>query len=254
MPQALALGLGGWSTIAYGCHYATDLFVAIRHGSANRQVCIIMATPVVIAHTEIPPRPSPEDAGADTRERILRTAYELFTQHGLTAVGVDRIVAEAGVAKTTLYRHFRSKDALVVAVLERHVELWLLGWLQSKVSRAGSPRERLLAIFDAFEEWFASPGFEGCLLMNSLAETHDRSAVRAAAVHALGQVYVFVHAIAQETGLRRPADLAHQLQALMCGSIIAAVEGRSDAVRSARSAAETLVGVSREMEQPDTAH
>ena len=214
----------------------------------------MVTTSVLIAPIEIPPRPSPEDAGADTRERVLRTAYELFSRHGLTAVGVDRIVAEARVAKTTLYRHFPSKDALVVAVLERHLDLWLLGWLRSKISRAGSPQERLLSIFDAFEEWFASPGFEGCLLINSLAETHDRSAVRAAAVRALGQVYVFLRSIAEEAGLREPAELAHQLQVLMRGSIVAAVEGRPEAVRSARSAAETLVRVSRESERPEAPH
>ena len=97
----------------------------------------------------IPPRPAPAEAGADARERIIRTAYELFTRHGLAAVGVDRIVAEANVAKTTLYRHFRSKDDLILAVLERHQQLWLRDWLQPKlVADGASAAERLLAVFD----------------------------------------------------------------------------------------------------------
>ena len=64
------------------------------------------------------------------RERVLGTAYELFHRHSLHTVGVDRIVAEAGVAKTTLYRHFPSKDELAVSVLARHQDVWLTGWLE----------------------------------------------------------------------------------------------------------------------------
>lgn len=152
-------------------------------------------------------------------------------------------MAEAGVAKTTLYRHFRSKDELVVAVIERHIDLWLLGWLKSEtLRRAGRPQERLLAVFDAFAEWFACDDFEGCLLMNSLAETHNRmSLVRAAAVDALNDVYVFMRTLTEDSGLPEPAVLAHQLQVLMRGSIIAALEGNFEAVQAGRSAAERLL-------------
>jgi len=106
----------------------------------------------------IPPQPSPDQPAAEARERILRTAYELFHRDGVTAVGVDRIVAKAGVAKTTLYRHFRSKDDLVVAVLERHEELWTSGWLELEVDRhATSPQERLPMTFDVLDEWLQGP-------------------------------------------------------------------------------------------------
>ena len=104
------------------------------------------------------------------------TAYELFTQHGLGGVGVDRIVAEVGVAKTTLYRHFGSKDALAVAVLLRHEELWTQGWLESEVvARATPPGGSILAIFDALDEWFGQADYEGCLFINTLLETRDQS-------------------------------------------------------------------------------
>ena len=97
---------------------------------------------------QIPPRSPAGVASADARERILATAYELFTRHGLVAVGVDRIVAEAGVAKTTLYRHFGSKDGLAVAVLLRHEELWTRKWLEPEAARlarapGGSPARDL---------------------------------------------------------------------------------------------------------------
>ena len=77
---------------------------------------------------------------ADGRERILETAYELFSRHGTRAVGVDRIVAEAGTAKMTLYRNFASKDELIVAFLAAREERWTRGWLQAEVERARPTR------------------------------------------------------------------------------------------------------------------
>jgi AcrR family transcriptional regulator len=107
--------------------------------------------------------------GVEPRERILITAYALFTTYGLSAVGVDWVVAEAGVAKSTLYRHFPSKDDLVVAVLDRRDLIWTQGWLRPEVERlASTPAGRLLAIFDALDAWFHRHDFEGCLLINSL--------------------------------------------------------------------------------------
>ena len=97
----------------------------------------------------IPPRPTPAEAGADARERIIRTAYELFTRHGLAAVGVDR-------------------------VLERHRQLWLRDWLEPKLAGGDtSAADRLLAVFDSFEEWFGDDSFNGCLFINSLLVLDD---------------------------------------------------------------------------------
>jgi AcrR family transcriptional regulator len=179
---------------------------------------------------------------AEARERILRTAYELFHRDGVTAVGVDRIVAEAGVAKTTLYRHFRSKDDLVVAVLERHEELWTSGWLELEVERrATSPRERILVTFDVLEDWLRDESFEGCLFINSLLEIHKRSnSIRTEAVAAIENVHAVLRRFAAEAGVRDPVAFAHQIQILMRGSIVAAVEGRFDAVEQARSVARRL--------------
>ena len=191
----------------------------------------------------IPPRPTLADAGADARERIIRTAYELFTRHGLAAVGVDRIVAEANVAKTTLYRHFRSKDDLVVAVLERHQQLWLRDWLEPKLSAGdASATERLLAVFDRFEEWFGDESFNGCLFINSLGETRDRtSVVRLAAIGAIEDVYVLLAQLTTEADAREPELLARQIQLLMRGTIVATTEGRAEAVHEARDAARLLI-------------
>jgi AcrR family transcriptional regulator len=108
---------------------------------------------------------------APARERILDTAYELFSHNGIRAVGIDRIVAESGVAKMSLYHHFPSKDDLVLAFLELRMERWTRGWLEAEIERrAETPRERLLAVFDVFDEWFHESDFEGCSFILTLME------------------------------------------------------------------------------------
>ena len=191
----------------------------------------------------IPPRPAPEEAGADARERIIRTAYELFTRHGLTAVGIDRIVAEAGVAKTTLYRHFRSKDDLIAEVVERHHQLWLRDWLEPETRKRGAtPAAQLLAVFETLDEWFGDQNFQGCLLINSLLEAHDRyGAVRHASIRAIDDVYAFLERLAVDAKTREPARLAQQIHLLVRGAIVAAAQGRPDAVQEASVLARQLI-------------
>src|SRR4026209_2475406 len=105
------------------------------------------------------------------RERILATAYELFSRRGIRAVGIDEVIERAGVAKATLYRHFPSKDDLVLAFLERREQLWTREWVEVEARRRGStPEAQLLAIFDAFDEWFHANDFEGCSFINVLLE------------------------------------------------------------------------------------
>src|SRR6266498_5045721 len=88
------------------------------------------------------------------RERILRTAYDLFARRGTRGVGIDEVIDRAGVAKATLYRHFPSKDDLVLAFLQRRERRWTLEFIEAEARRRGStPEGRLLAIFDVFDEW-----------------------------------------------------------------------------------------------------
>jgi AcrR family transcriptional regulator len=161
------------------------------------------------------------------RQRILDTAYDLFSRHGVRAVGVDRIVAESGVAKMSLYRHFPSKDALVLSFLQAREERWTKHWLGAEVERrGGSPTERMLAIFDVFGEWFQLVEFEGCSFINVLLEFDDRaSAVRQASVGHLRNIRSFVSRLAADAGARDPDALAHKWHILMKGSIVAAGEG-----------------------------
>src|SRR4030088_1846888 len=161
------------------------------------------------------------------RERILEAAYELFSRQGIRAVGMDSIVESSGVARMTLYRHFASKDALVLAFLERREERWVKDWLQHEVElRAVDPGDRLLAIFDVFDEWFQRSDFEGCSFINVLLEIAEPTHV----VHQASQDYLarlrqFVSQLASAAGVDDPDAFARQWHILMKGSIVAAGEG-----------------------------
>ena len=154
------------------------------------------------------------------RARVLETAYRLFSQHGTRAVGVDRIIAESGVAKMTLYRNFASKDELILAFLELREERWTRAWLQATVEgRAQTPAQRLLAIFDVFGEWFARDDFEGCSFINVMLELDD-PATRCARERApaLAEIRGFIGGLAQEAGVedagRLRAPVAHPHEGL----------------------------------------
>jgi AcrR family transcriptional regulator len=195
-----------------------------------------------VSETGIPRRPKLDEPAAEARERIMRTAYDLFSREGINAVGVDRIVAEAGVAKTTLYRHFRSKDDLAVAVLERHGKLWTSELIELEVERrATSPHERILVVFDVLYDWLREESFEGCFFINSLLEIRMRSSpVRIEAVTGIENVHDLLTRFAAEAGVRDAVAFAHQIQILMRGSIVAAVEGQFDVVEHARALAHQL--------------
>jgi AcrR family transcriptional regulator len=175
----------------------------------------------------------------DARARILRVAYGLFCRHGVQAIGVDRIIAEAGVAKMTLYRHFGSKQELVLAALELREELWTRGWLEREVrQRGGTPKARLHVVFDVFDEWFRRDDYESCLFVTSLLESHDRTTpLGAAAVNGLAGVRLFLGELAEGAGARDPEALARELQIIMIGAIVAATAGDIDAALHARATA-----------------
>jgi AcrR family transcriptional regulator len=177
---------------------------------------------------------SPQDTSG--RERVLATAYELFSRHGTRAVGVDRIIAESGVAKMTLYRNFASKDDLILAFLERREELWTRAWLQAEVeARADTPAGRLLAIFDVFGDWFARDGFEGCSFINVMLEVVEPDhPVRDAAVRHLAEIRAFLAALASTAGVADADAFARKWHILMKGSIVAAAEGDADAAARAQ--------------------
>lgn len=170
------------------------------------------------------------------RERILAAAYDLFAHRGIQAVGIDAIVVQSGVARQTLYRHFSSKEDLVLAFLERREVLWTKDWLQGEVARRSSdPEQRLLGIFDVFGEWFRTPGFEGCSFINVMIELTDPAgALHRAGVSYLAGIRLFLEDLAGRAGIAHAGSFARKWHILMKGSIIAAAEGDQDAACRAR--------------------
>jgi AcrR family transcriptional regulator len=186
-------------------------------------------------------------AAGGARERILEAAYDLFSRHGLQAVGINTIIEQSGVAKRTLYRHFASKDDLIVEFLRLREERWTKDWLQGEVERrAVLPEERLLAIFDVFHDWFQQDDLEGCSFINVLLEIDDRSSpVRKATVDHLAEIRVFLTRLAVEAGIERPDDFARRWHILMKGSIVAAQEGDREAAHRAQAVGKLVLARER---------
>jgi AcrR family transcriptional regulator len=170
------------------------------------------------------------------RTRILDAAYDLFSRRGIRGVGIDTVIAASGVSRMTLYRHFRSKEDLVLAYLEQREQQWTIGWLQTDVKqRTDDPRERLLAIFDVFDGWFHEPGFEGCAFINVMLETaDDRDAVYHACNDYLANIRGFLQGLARDAGIADPEGFSRRWHILMKGSIVAAGEGDEEAAKRAQ--------------------
>jgi AcrR family transcriptional regulator len=175
-------------------------------------------------------------------ERILDTAYELFSRRGIRAVGVNEVIERSGVAKATLYRHYPSKDDLVVAFLERREQLWTLDWVEAEAKRRGStPEEQLLAIFDAFDEWFRRDDFEACAFINVLLEVGPDHPAGKASIQHLENIRAVVRRLAEEAGLTDTDSFARSWHILMKGSIVSAAEGDREAAKRASTIARLLI-------------
>ncbi|HEV8388829.1 MAG TPA: helix-turn-helix domain-containing protein [Dongiaceae bacterium] len=178
----------------------------------------------------------------DARERILEAAYALFAHQGTRSVGVDAIIERSGVAKMTLYRHFKSKQDLVLAFLDRREALWTEDWLIREVSaRASGPRERLLAIFDAYHDWFQIEDFEGCSFINVLLEYQSDNPLHIAAAGHLAKVRAFVRDLAAQADIKDAPVFCDIWHMLMKGSTIAAAEGNREAALQAKRAAQVIL-------------
>jgi AcrR family transcriptional regulator len=137
---------------------------------------------------------------AEKRQHIVETAYRLFKRDGFHATGIDKIIAEAAVAKMTMYRHFPGKDGLIVEVLD-----WRRERFNRQLDRLADAEttlpERIAAIFDWHERWFDGPDFHGCLFQHALAEFGDPK-----------------HAVF-EAVMRQKRDLQRRLQGILAQAL-----------------------------------
>lgn len=186
--------------------------------------------------------PRPGTPRLPPRERILSAAYALFSRRGIRDVGVDEVVARSGVAKATLYRHFPSKNDLVLAFLARREQEWTLGMVMAGARRrGGTPEARLLAIFDVFDEWFRGDDFDACAFINVLLEMGREHPLGQASIAHLDTIRCLVRGMAEEAGLRDTDGFARSWHILMKGSIISAAEGDTEAAHRARAMASALI-------------
>jgi AcrR family transcriptional regulator len=177
------------------------------------------------------------------RQRILDNAYDLFSRRGIRAVGIEEVISRSAVAKATLYRHFPSKDDLVLAFLEQREQIWTRQIVEAGArERGATAEERLLAIFDVFHEWFQREDYECCSFVKVLLETADRdNPVGAASVRYLENIRTIVRELAEEAELRDPEAFALSLHILMKGAIVQAAEGDREAARRAKAMAQLLL-------------
>ncbi|MDG4806411.1 TetR/AcrR family transcriptional regulator [Micromonospora sp. WMMD1120] len=176
------------------------------------------------------------------RDRIMDTAFRLFYAHGPRGVGVDTVIAESGVAKATLYKHFPRKDDLVLAYLDRVDQVWF-GALRAAARDAGDePRDQLVGMFDALASACRRDGYHGCAFINTAAESPASGAVHARTVEHKTVVRAWVTELARKAGAPDPELLARQLTLLIDGGLASGVlDGDPAIAEAARQSARTLV-------------
>jgi AcrR family transcriptional regulator len=182
-------------------------------------------------------------ATADVRERVLSTAADLFYRLGVRAVGVDLIIERAAVAKTSLYRHFKTTDELIAAFLQREDEDFWGQWDRAAKGHEADPAGELDAHLSWIGERIARPDYRGCPQLNVAAEfpEADHPARRVAAAHK-GELRRRLQGLAQRLGVRDPENLGAQLAVLINGGFASGqVLAPAEATRVLKGAAAALV-------------
>jgi AcrR family transcriptional regulator len=179
-----------------------------------------------------------------TRDRLIETAGDLFYTTGFQAVGLDRILTAVGITKTAFYKHFESKDDLILAVMDRRDRRDIIDAIAHMRRHGGTdPRAQILAFFDQLAEWFAQPDFRGCFFMNAATEfaSPNDPIHRAAAAH--GQhIATEMLLRVQAAGLPDPERVTKQLMVVISGAIAARHAGNVvDAAVTARLTAQSLL-------------
>lgn len=154
------------------------------------------------------------------RDRILETASRLFYQEGLRATGIDRIIAESGVAKMSFYRHFPSKTDLIAAFLNARHQRWM-SWFRGEVDRRIDSEGRLDVIAEVLDEWFQQPDFRGCAFINTVAESGSSSSrEREIAVQHKAELANYLETVARRLRLPEPVTMAEDMMVIIEGTIV----------------------------------
>lgn len=163
------------------------------------------------------------------RDELVQKALQAFYRNGFQATGMDMLVAETGISKTSMYKHFRTKEELILAVLrlrDEHFRNWLYRRMEEL---ADTPRQQLIAMFDALGEWFNEPGYKGCMFIKASSEYQDAShPIHKQSAEHKRMLERHARKLAEEAGLASPGDLARQLLLLKEGAMVTAHLGHTD--------------------------
>ncbi|ALE85229.1 TetR/AcrR family transcriptional regulator [Pseudonocardia sp. HH130629-09] len=184
------------------------------------------------------PAPVSEEQARLDRDGLLDAAELLFYEHGIRAVGMDRVRSASGLPLKRIYRDFATKEDLVVAVLRRRDERWR-GDLAAYVTRVAEPRARLLAVFDWLGEWFAGPGFRGCAWINAYGELGSASEP---VLHEVRRHKQLFHRQLGQWTSAAGVDPVEPVSLLAEGAMVtAAIGGSPEPARQARAAVEAML-------------
>jgi len=179
------------------------------------------------------------------RDELVQKALQAFYRNGFHATGMDMLVAETGISKTSMYKHFRTKEDLILAVLRLRDERFR-NWLYRRMEElADTPREQLVAMFDALEEWFGEPGYKGCMFIKASSEYQDaHHPIHKQSADHKRMLEDHVTELAKRAGLSDPGAIARQLLLLKEGAIVTAHLGHTnDPAQDAKAAAIQLIDV-----------
>ena len=156
------------------------------------------------------------------KDKVFQTASRLFYQNGYRAIGVDTLAAESGIGKMTLYRHYPSKDDLIVAYLKDSDELFWNSF-EEITKNAAAAREKLLAFFESLQAYVMTPACYGCPFLNVATEYPETNYPgHQVAIEHKQSVRLRFRQLAKEAGAKKPDVLADQLFLLMDGAYMAA--------------------------------
>ncbi|NOE25062.1 TetR/AcrR family transcriptional regulator [Ruegeria sp. HKCCD6157] len=177
------------------------------------------------------------------RDELVSKALKVFYRDGFHATGMDKLVVETGVSKTSMYKHFRTKEDLIVAALRLRDENFRNWFFQRIDEMAETPADQIIVSFDALKEWFEEDGFRGCMFIKAGAEYQDKDhPIHVQAAEHKQLLLEHFTAIAQQAGAHDPRKLASQIVLLQEGAIVSAVLLKNcDPAEDAKDAAKHLL-------------
>lgn len=181
---------------------------------------------------------------ASKRDELVQGALRAFYAGGFHAIGMDRLAKETGVSKTAIYKHFRTKEELILATLRLRDEQFR-NWLYRRVEAlADNPRDQLLAIFDALEEWFLEDGFKSCMFVKASSEYLDRDdPIHVISAEHKRMLRSYFTELARRAGAQEPDELGKQILVIKEGAIVLAhLLSPSEIAADARATARVVIG------------